>query len=319
MSDQFQFWRDALDGKSPAIHEDAPQPGYYKLRRGKDAPWVPVAIWYRDGELVCRVGPDMRYPLEVWVSCADNPVAKDDAKHAFQHGTWPGDVPVAGHNSQALTLAEEIADAAEQALAWLKGLGHIASKTDSDKAANWRAKLLDLSKKADKERDEKKRPHLEAGRAIDAEYKPLVTTATDAANELRDALTAWMKAEEAKLRAEQEAKRKAAEEEASKQREAAGAARREAEAKNLPPPPEPEDVPLPMFDEPVKVQAGGQRGRKAGLRTITVYEVTDYVAALEHCKNHPDVIAAVEKVAKAQAKAGATVPGVVTREEKVAA
>jgi hypothetical protein len=69
----------------------------------------------------------------------------------------------------------------------------------------------------------------------------------------------------------------------------------------------------------VRVQAGGQRGRKAGLRTITKYVITDYAAALAHVKDHPDVIEAVTKVAAAQAKAGATVPGVETQTEQVAA
>ena len=130
---------------------------------------------------------------------------------------------------------------------------------------------------------------------------------------------AKLKAEsEAKARAEAEAKRKLAEEAARKAREVAEAAKAEAAARNLPPPPEPVDVPLPL-DEPVKIQAGGQRGRKAGLRTVTKYIVTDYAAALAHVKDHPDVRAAVEKVAAAQAKAGASVPGIETQTEQVAA
>src|SRR5690606_23282189 len=132
-----------------------------------------------------------------------------------------------------------------------------------------RARLLDLGKKADKERDEKKRPHLEAGRAIDAEYKPLVEAATSAANAIRDVLTQWMRAEEARQRAEAEAKRKAEEERIAKERAEYLAANPIAEHT--------EEPPLPLAPvEPPKVQAGGQSGRRAGLRTQVRYEIEDY-------------------------------------------
>jgi hypothetical protein len=316
MSDQFQWWRDALAGNVGSIEEPNPRSGYFKLR-DKSGAWQPVAIWERDGELVCRVGSEMRDAADVWTWCAKNPVAKDAAKQAFETGAWPGDVPATGSNSAAMTLPEEIDDAATHALAWLQKNG-ITDKTAADTAANWRARLLDLSKQADKQRETEKRPHDEAAKAVQAKWKPSVETAADAANRLRDALTAWMRAEESKARAEADAKRKIAEEAAAKARAIADEAKANAAACNLPPPPEPVDVPLP-FEDTVRIQAGGQRGRKTGLRTITKYVVTDYAAALAHVKDHPDVRAAVEKVAAQQAKAGATVPGVETQTEQVAA
>lgn len=317
MSDQYAWWREALKGNAGEIHEDQPRSGYFKLRQVKDGPWVPVAIWEKDGQLVCRVGGEQRDPAEVWIRCAKNPVEKEAAKHAFEHGSWPGDVPSIGNNSGTLSLPEEINDAVSNALAWLSKSG-ITDKTSADQAANWRQRLLDLSKQADAQRETEKRPHDEAAKAVQAKWKPVVDTAKSAADTIRDALTVWMRAEEAKARAEAEAKRKLAEEAARKAKEAADAARAEAAARNAPPPPEPVDVPLP-FVKPVKVQAGGQRGRKTGLRTITVYEVTDYAAALAHVQGHADVRAAVEKVCRAMAQAGAAVPGVTAREEQVAA
>ena len=77
----------------------------------------------------------------------------------------------------------------------------------------------------------------------------------------------------------------------------------------MPPPP----------PEPVKVQAGGQRGKKMALRTYTVHEVTDYAAALAWAKDDPKVIEAVTAVCVAAARAGKAVPGVTTREEERAA
>lgn len=308
MSDAYQFWRDALAGKEVAISADHPQPGYYKARKGKGGPWTPVAIWEKDGALVARFGPEMANPLDIWTWCSGNPVAKDDAKHAFEHGMFPGEI---GHNSGDLSLLEEIDDAVKQTRAWL-AKNAITDKVTADTAANMRARLLDLAKKADAEREEKKKPHLLAGRAVDAEYMPQIDMAKGGANELRDTLTIWMRKEEAKARAEAEAARKVELERVEKERAELLKANPMAEyTEPLPAPPPP--------IEPPKVQAGGQAGRKAHMRTQVRYEIEDYAAALAHVKDHKDVIAAVEKACFAQAKAGATVPGIKRIEEKVAA
>lgn len=319
--DEFQFWRDALAGKKVEISADAPQPGYYKTRTRKDGPYVPVAIWTANGELVCRVGNEKRDPVSVWTFCADKPVSKDDAKHAFEHGTWPGDAPDIGHNSGDLSLAEQIAEYAAMALTWLKKTG-VKDQVSADKAANYRAKLNQLKKDADDARTTEKAPHLSAAKAVDDKWRGPIAEATEAAEDIRAALTAFMVAEEKRLKAEAEAKRKAEEERVAKERARIEAER--AEKMRVNPiaaltDQEPELPMAPAEPEPVKIQAGGQRGRKTGLKTVTVYEVTDYEAALSHVKSHPDVIAAVEKVAKAQAKTGAAVPGVEARTEKVAA
>ena len=317
MTDDFQNWRDALAGNDVALHADVPHPGYYKMRKGKDGPWQPVAIWRKDGELVCRVAGEMVDPMDVWTWCAKHPVAKDAARTAFATGAWPGDI---GHNSGDLSLADEIAEARTQAMGWLAKTP-IADKVSADMAANYRTRLLDLSKKADAERDAKVRPHLDAQKAINAEYKPLVDGAKADADTLRGALSKYLAAEEAKARAE--AERKAREENArrmaeyQRQQEEARKAAAEKHATELPMPLEP---PAPVFvaPEPVKVQAGGQRGKKASLRTVMRYEVEDYAAALEWAKDHPDVRQAVEKVACATARLGNKVPGVRGYEEKVA-
>lgn len=321
MADEFQYWRDALAGKDVPIHADAPHSGYYRMREGKAGPWLPVAIWTSGGTLVCRVAQTARDPASVWTFCAANPVTKDAAKHAFETGVWPGDAPQAGHNSGTLSLAEQIRDYAGMALGWLRK-GGIKDAVSKDKAANFRAKLLELGKSADAERDAKKLPFDEAARAVQAEYKPMIDEAKAAAEELRAALTAYMREEERQERERREA-------EFRKQQEAAAAERARIEAERAEKmardpiaamtDPEPELPVAPSEPKPVKVRAGGQRGRATGLRTVTTYIVTDYAAALAHVQNHPDVVAAVEKVVRAQAKAGAVVPGVESRSERVAA
>lgn len=314
--DEFQNWRDALAGKDVALNADTPHSGYYKMRASKDGPYVPVAIWTKDGKQIARVADRVRDPLEIWTYVAKNPVSKEAAKHAFENGTWPGDI---GHNSGDLSLADEITETVGQALEWLKSSG-VKDKTSMDMAANYRAKLLDLAKKADAERDGKVRPHLDAQREINAEYKPLVDSAKTAADTVRTALSKYMAAEEEKARkAAAEAARIENEKriaEFNRQKAEADAAAKLAHVSDPTPPPV--QAPVMVTAETVKLQAGGQRGKKASLREVTRYQLDDYAAALAAVKDHVDVIAAVEKVAFAQARAGAKVPGVSSFIEKVA-
>jgi hypothetical protein len=62
----------------------------------------------------------------------------------------------------------------------------------------------DLARKQDKE------PHLEAGRKVDADYKPVLETADDIISAAQRPLTAWMEAEAVRQRAEAEQARQAA-------------------------------------------------------------------------------------------------------------
>lgn len=299
--DPYAWWRAAIGGNAGPIHADKPECGFFKMRVGKDGPWQPVAIWRgNDGQMVCRVADKMRDPREIWTYVAKNPVAKEVAKAAFDTGRFPDEVPLIGDNAPPdETLFGAITRVACDAIEWLTKHG-IKDKTSGDMCANYRAQLLDLRKRADAEREAEKRPHIDAGRAVDAKFKPIIECADTAAGQLRDALTLYMRAEEAKLDA---ARKVEADARAKLMRDDPVAALTSPEQPEL----------------PIKVQAGGQRGRKTGLRTVTVYEMTDYPAALAHCQGHPDVVAAVRKVACAQAKAGAAVPGVEARQEKVAA
>ena len=75
----------------------------------------------------------------------------------------------------------------------------------------------------------------------------------------------------------------------------------------------------PPPPEPVKIQAGGQRGRKTGLREVTRYIVTDHGKALAFFAESEDVRELIAKLAERASKAGVAVPGVETNSEEVAA
>lgn len=317
----FTHWQSNLDGKKPEIHENEPQCGFYKMREGKDGPWLPVAIFmHAEKGMVCRVGPQEREVLKVWTWCAKHPVSRDDAKVAFETGNWPGDVTV-GHNSGALDLSDEIEDACAQALDWLRKNG-IKTKVDADMAANYRASLLALKKRAEDTHAKEKAPHLQAGRDVDKKYKPLIDATEKAGATLRTELGKYLAAEEAKARAEAEAARKA--EEARVRAEMERIAAERAKKMQEDPiaaltEPQPELPVMPAAPAPVKVTAGGQRGRVTGLKDQTTYEVVDHAKALAFFAQHEDVVALVKSLATKVGKTGVAIPGVEKKTERVAA
>lgn len=298
MSDAYEFWRTALVS-DPKEWPMEPRPGAYKMRPAKGAPFIPVQIWAigKDGKASREMTDTIMGAINFetvsyevlcdrWTYC--KPVSKADFEHYKANRMWPGDI---GHNSGDLSLAEEIADDVATLTNWLAKTP-IVDKATADMAANWRDRLNGLAKRADDERDAKVRPHLEAQRAINAEYKPLIDSAKGAASAARDKLTAYMVAEE-KRRQEALAK-------AQKANEESGA-----------------ELALPLEAAPVR--AGGQRGRKAGLRTVTVFEVSDIKVLLAFLADNADLHEAAAEIGRRMAKAGVTVPGIVVSEKKVAA
>ena len=326
MTDVWQWWRDALAGKAPTIDADSPQCGFFKMRDGKDGPYVPVMIRMDGGTMRCRVADNSDVdPLTVWTWCAKRPISKEDAKHAFETGSFPGDAPAApatiGDNSGDLSLVEQLGEYVARSLEWLKS-AQITDKKTADQAANRRAEILKQAKAVEKEYEVKAAPHDEALAALKAEYKPTLKNADEANKSLRRALDAFANAEQERLEREQRAKYEA-------ERKATEAARRAIEdqrAKQMRDDPiaaltsaEPELPMPPPPPEPVRVTLGGQSGKVAGLRTYWEAEITDHAAALQHYANHPDVVALVQKLAKADvknAKGSITIPGVRPYEDR---
>lgn len=316
MTDIWQFWRDALAGKEQAIDADSPQCGFYKIRDGKDGPWLPVMIRMDGSEMRCRVGDNSNAdPFKIWTWCAARPISKEAAKQAFETGSFPGDAPTIGDNSGDVSLVEQLRDYVSGTADWLRGR-KIDNKATADQAANRRAEVLRLKGLVEKEWNAKALPHDTVIKALKSEYDAPVKDAESINKALREAATAYAKAEEKRLQDEQNAKHEAA------RKAAADAAKAmiEERAKQMRDDPiaaltspEPELPMAPPPPEPVKVALGGQVGKVSGLRSYWEAEITDLTAALTHYANHPDVLALVLKLAKADVKASkgtAKIPGV---------
>jgi hypothetical protein len=330
MTDVYAPYRALLAGKDVPIHADQPYPGYYKVRSGRDGPWQPCAIWYPSGsdELVCRVGSETRDPVATWTYAAKNPVAKDAARFAFENGYFPDEPkPTSPSNMPAdpfEALLAEMTDKSAQADELLAKNPEIKSQQVCDLARNLQAQLLDINKRADAMHKEEKAPILEKERQVEEKFR--FRAAVKVLSErLRQRFGAFLAAEE--RRQQEEARRKFEAEraaaEAERQRlEAERAKQKEDDPIAFHTSPEPELPDLPLAPEPVKVNAGGGFGRKAGLRTDWVPEITDYKLAALHVMEQDDVRAAVEKVITRLVKAAKgkiNIPGVTVQTVRRAA
>lgn len=329
-----------LAGASVALHADHPESGFYKMRLGKGGPWVPVAIWEKDGEMVAvrgdgKGGRTRVDPNDIWTYVAGNPVKQADAKYAFEHGKWEGDAPTIGDNSRHYEdtfegISAEHEDYKELVLAFLADVekaGGIKDKVKADQASNMADAIGSvkggIAKRADEMREALVRPHLEAQRDINGKFKPIIEEAKALDSQLRRAAGAWAKAEQDRLQ-------KIADEKARIAREAAEKAAREALEKErawAAADPNADDGIVPKIEAPaipvvvpekVVVHVGGQRAAKRSLKTKLVAQIKDYEAALQHFKNSDDVRDAVASLAQRAVKAGMKdIPGVEIVEEAV--
>lgn len=88
----YDYWRSKLAGETVLTYEDQPQPGFYKRRKVRNGPWVPVAIWLHqnidaetgelleDEQLVCLVNGDQSDSVLNWTYCCDHPITEKKYK-----------------------------------------------------------------------------------------------------------------------------------------------------------------------------------------------------------------------------------------------
>lgn len=102
-ADIYAWWRAALSGEKPPIHEPEPQCGYFKVRdrRGlnKDLaaikrPFVAAAIWQaEDGSFQAEIAGD-GVPIDrAWPWLAKHPIPYETYQHWHTHEEWPQEQP----------------------------------------------------------------------------------------------------------------------------------------------------------------------------------------------------------------------------------
>lgn len=221
----------------------------------------------------------------------------------------------------------DIEDLREEAKLWLDGTP-IENDAQAKDVATLIDKLAKARKAADAARDAEKRPHLEAGRAVDAKYKPLIEKADTAVTVAKSAQRTWMLKVQEEQRAEAARLAAAAREEAARalravqDANAAGdlAAREQADTSL--------DAAAALIrdakraDKAKPAVRGEGATRALGLRTVWVGTVTDSTALLRHLWSIPEHKAALEDLAQSivnkEVRAGRReMPGVEIKQEQV--
>lgn len=322
----YDWWINAQAGHEVGgpvcpVHDGIANPGFYRRRFKRKVapgagtaplgPWVPVAIFVKDdGELVALIDGEYEDPLKHWLSCCRNHVSEAAYRKAVETGEWddldenvkPAPEPVQttiapppiGHNAPA-DPADAMKDQVETAASGLKDYEKILNDDHAARAQSLRARLLELSREADKQRVAEKEPHLEAGKAVDARWQPIVKRAKAAADAIASALSAFLTE---KARAE-ERERLAAEEAARKAKK----------------PVEPSPAPAPSPSQPTQIKGG--YGRAAHVSVVKVVTgVTDWDALWGFLREHPELKAHMQELAQRATDKGHTVPGVTIEEQR---
>lgn len=326
----YDYWQNALAGNFGPVHDGDPQPGFYRKRTGKAAGYVPVAIWEQDGRILALVDGKEVDAAEIWSFVCQYPILEEWYRARMVGQAWPDESaavtaslkpPPSGHNNPPTDEAEILKDQIDAASAGVAEYAEITSDETAAKAQSLRSRLLELSGSADKLREDRKRPHLEAGKEIDGKFMPLVKLAKNGADAIRAALGAHetRKAREAeRLRREAEEARQKAE----RERAEAEAAARTAEAAGQPAPRVPEPVPEPPAPAPVPEAATnirGAYGRAAAVKVVKVAKVVDQDKAYLAMRTHKELVELIAKLAQRAATAGVSVDGVEVTEERAVA
>ncbi|MFB9952084.1 hypothetical protein ACFFP0_24815 [Rhizobium puerariae] len=303
------------------IHPNEYQLGYYRTRR-KGGPWEPVGIYPDDDGVVhaYRNNREVSDIPELFTWSCRYPVTHQAYIDALDGKGWPDDdevvaaqvkpsEPTIGDNSAPVDEADVLKDQIENALKGIDAYNKITDDATASKAQSLRNRLNELSGDADKKRDELKRPHLEAGKAIDKLWMPLVKSAKEGANAVKASLDAW---ETEKLRRRREEERKAEE-----ARIAAEKAAREQQGEvEVIDAPKVEAQPAPPPTEPVG-QIRATYGKAASVSVkIVVDQVTDWPALASYMSNHPECQDLLRKLAQRALDAGRTnIPGITVTEK----
>jgi hypothetical protein len=330
-------WQKRLAGEQVPTSPSDPEYGFFRVRERKDGPLVPIAFWFKDGALRCRLnGSNVEEgkALELWPFASAQPISHETYKAVIEGENWP-DIDAAVAQQLASTSdgqprpnanpddpAESLAAEIDNALAAVASYAKIEDDTKLAASQTARARLNELARKADSHRKELLAPVLRQQRDINATWQPIVQKAEAGAKQINAAQTAWVneklrrqRAEEDRIRREQqEAERKAAEAQAKHEEEV-----RKARKVNIPDPAPPKIDPAPPTVPTVSAPPApikGAYGRAATVRTKQTAIIEDQDAVYAAFKGRDEVRALLLKLAQQAVDAGHDVPGI--RKEETA-
>lgn len=325
--DRWVWWQQALKGKFGPIHDGTPNQGYFRVRR-KDGPWEPVAIWQEeDGTwLAYRDGKEVRAE-DIWTWVCRNPISFEAYEKAMAGGGFEDEppAPAIGDNSGDLdpfeALRIEYLGEKEQADEFMKQ--PVKTQAQADKVAIWAKRLTAIKAKAEGLHKTEKQPHLDAGRVVDDKWRDLKTEPDELSKKLKAHIKPFLQEQ---IRAEEDRQRKAREDAERIRREAQEAAKQAEAVENT------VDRERAKQDAARALQAArdaeqeaearkvnaGRTGARMSMRTEKIGFVTDYgkAAAALVAMKHPDMLAEIDRLAKAAGKKNFPFDGMEIKEEE---
>jgi hypothetical protein len=299
----YAFWQDCLAGNVKSLspqYADTGFCGYWKIQGGKSTKYSRLAIWPIDSGFLSKFNDSPAQKSSGLPNISGFAyafaVSEDDYNYHKREGVWPGEV--AGlSNSREITSSEhtigeliEVSRVAELFLANIRGN---VTQSTCDNAANLRDKINVLIKHAGSHRADELAPLALKASECKQRWDRVISPSATTANKLRTVVEEFLISSEAAAHNEMERKLS----EIGKVDIALECIERERLTKKRNRP---------------KVHAGGQIGRRMGLRTEYKATVVDFNLALKHFERNPKVIELVTKLASSSARSQHTrnVPGV---------
>lgn len=285
MMNVYAHWQRRLAGEVLPLENENPMPGFYRMRRKEGVP-VPVAYWQQGDVVRCRVG-DTDVSIErgndAWVSCCAHPISEETYRAVADRGMpWPDEnLAVTGHNQAPVedapeAIRERLDDLAREAEKMIAN-GEAKSQAACDQASDLAGTFGELEAKIKKLHTAEKAPILQEGRAIDGKWFTLRDLAADLKIRLKRIVETPFLIKK------------------TKEAQAAAVA---AVAAGKPP----EQVPS------TRVTAGFVK-RTTALRTYYLAKIVDKDLLIASLKDHPDLVATIQKIADAAAKQKVALPG----------
>ena len=312
MTDQYEWWRNALAGNVGPIHDGEPQSGFYRSKsKNKQTGAVShnaIAYWRNDaGDLKCQINGkpvDEQRALEQWTFCCRNPITFDLHRDVVMSGNqWPDTNEVVerlSNNPPAddsiESISERIQELSREANKLIEA-GAAGDQNAADRASDLANSFGEMETKVGKLHQVEKAPVLQAGREIDAKWFALRDIAKELKAKIKAVVvTPYLRKKDDEARAARAAAEKAA-------RDAAMAGK---------------PTPQPTVAPPARTMAGSSK-RSVSLRTYYSAQIEDRAALLTSQKDHPEVVAVLQKIADAAASKQIALPGCKVVEERRAA
>ena len=316
--DPYAYWRAALQAKSkrdlPPTSDGDVHCGRYRMRKHKDGPLVPVAVWPVEGQDHACMIDDKHVDHETAQAKASffqaNPVTQAQFTEFMETGRWWDEVgapighnnpPEDGEQDDHARLQAEFEALKKEAEPLLGAKVETQDQAEKHAAV---AKALDgLANKAEKLRKAEKQPHLDAGKAVDNKWRDLANDPKAEAKKVKRTLDEYIREQDRIKREEADRLRREAMEQAKRSDDQDSVVQKMAEAQAL----------------DSQKTAIGTSGVKVRMRTVVDAVITDYDAAFMALKDRQEMKELVQSLANRAVRSGVDLPGVQRHEREEAA